>query len=108
MDFKAAESVSFRNYCMWIFLFYKKKLDMAKLSVRVKLIPQDKPFYDFWLLAFVRNTTFCVAFCSSYNSVTEEIRNAMSIKHPLIHFKWLKGEKPATFITCILRNSHII
>ena len=35
-----------------------------------------------------------------YNSVTEEIRTAMSI-----HFKWLKGEIPATFITCILTNT---
>ena len=35
--FKAAESVSFRNYCIWIFFFYKK-LHMAKLST-VKLIP---------------------------------------------------------------------
>ena len=38
MDFfKAAESVSFRNYCMWIFLFYKK-LHMTKLSIKVQLI----------------------------------------------------------------------
>ena len=36
--FKAAESVSFRNYCMWIFLFYKK-LHMSKLSIKVELIP---------------------------------------------------------------------
>ena len=35
---KAAESVSFRNYCMWIFLFYKK-LHMTKLSLTVKLAP---------------------------------------------------------------------
>ena len=35
---KAAESVSSHNYCMWIFLF-DKKLHMAKLSMRVKLIP---------------------------------------------------------------------
>ena len=33
-----AKSVSFRNYCMWIFLFYKK-LHMTKLSIKVKLIP---------------------------------------------------------------------
>ena len=36
--FKAAESVSFRNYCMWIFLF-NKKLHMSKLSIKVELIP---------------------------------------------------------------------
>ena len=75
---KAAESVSFRNYCMWIFLFYKK-LHMSKLSIKVELIPQHKPFYEFRLLAFVRNTTLSVAFYSLYNSVTEEIRTAMSI-----------------------------
>ena len=84
----------FRNYCMWTFLFYKK-LHMAKLSMKVKLIPLDKPFCDFWLLAFIRNTTFSVAFCSLYKSVIEEIRNAMSIKHPFIYFKWLNG----TFIS---------
>ena len=50
---KAAESVSFCNYCMWIFLFYKK-LHMSKLSIKVELIPQHKPFYEFRLLAFVR------------------------------------------------------
>ena len=75
---KAAESVSFRNYCMWIFLFYKK-LHMSKLSIKVELIPQHKPLYEFRLLAFVRNTTLSVAFYSLYNSVTEEIRTAMSI-----------------------------
>ena len=37
-SFKAAESVSLSNYCMWIFLCYKK-LHMTKLSLRVKLIP---------------------------------------------------------------------
>ena len=63
LHLKAAESVSFRKYCMWIFSFYKK-LHMTKLSMRVEFIPYDKPFYDFWLLAFVRNTTFSVAFCS--------------------------------------------
>ena len=78
LGFKAAESVSFRNYCMWIFLFHKK-LHMAKLSMRVKLKPLDKPFYEVWLLAFVRNTTLSVAFYSLYNSVTEEIRTTMSI-----------------------------
>ena len=36
--FKAAESVSLSNYCMWIFLCYKK-LHMTKLSLRVKLLP---------------------------------------------------------------------
>ena len=36
--FKAAESVSFRNYCMWIFLSHKE-LDMTKLSIKVELIP---------------------------------------------------------------------
>ena len=36
--FKAAESVSFRNYCMWIFLFHKK-LHMTKLFIKVELIP---------------------------------------------------------------------
>ena len=77
-SFKAAESVSFRNYCMWIFLFYKK-LHMSKLSIKVELIPQHKPFYEFPLLAFVLNTTLSVAFYSLYNSVTEEIRTAMSI-----------------------------
>ena len=46
---------------------------------------------------------FSVAFCSLYNSVTEEIRTAMSIKHHFMHLKWLKGEIPATFITCIPR-----
>ena len=35
---KAAELVSFRKYCMWIFPFYKK-LNMTKLSMRVELIP---------------------------------------------------------------------
>ena len=35
---EAAESVSFRNNCMWIFLF-DKKLHMTKLSITVKLIP---------------------------------------------------------------------
>ena len=35
---KAAESVSFRNYCMWIFLFHKK-LHMTKLPIKVELIP---------------------------------------------------------------------
>ena len=35
---KAAESVSFRKYCMWILSFYKK-LHMTKLSMRVELIP---------------------------------------------------------------------
>ena len=35
---KAATSVSFRNYCMWIFLFYKK-LHMSKISIKVELIP---------------------------------------------------------------------
>ena len=59
---------------------------MTKLSITVKLKPQHKPFYEFWLLAFVRNTTFSVAFCSLYNSATEEIRLAMSIKHQLVHF----------------------
>ena len=58
---KAAESVSFRNYCMWIFRSHKK-LDMTKLSIKVELISYDKPFYEFWLLAFVRNTTLSVAF----------------------------------------------
>ena len=29
----------------------------------------------------------------------------MSIKHQFMHFKWLKGEIPGTFITCILRNT---
>ena len=91
---------------MWIFLFYKK-LHMTKLSITVKLIPQDKHFYEFWLLAVVRNTTFSVAFCSLYNSVTEKIRTAMSIKHQLMHFRWLKGEIPFTFITCILRNTKL-
>ena len=81
---------------------------MTRLSMRVKLIPYDKPFYDFWLLEFVRNTTFSVAFCSLYNSVTEEIRDAMSIKHLFLHIKLLIGEIPATFITCIPWNSHII
>ena len=54
---------------------------MSKLSIKVELIPQHKPFYEFRLLAFVRNTTFklSVAFFSLYNSVTEEIRTAMSI-----------------------------
>ena len=33
---KAAESVSFRNYCMWIFHFYKK-LHMSKLSSKSNL-----------------------------------------------------------------------
>ena len=95
MTFKAAESVSFRNYCMWIF------------STTVQFIPKDKPFYEFWLLAFVRNITFSVTFYSLYNSVTEEIRTAMSIKRQFMHFKWLKGEIPAIFITCILRNNHV-
>ena len=99
---KAAEPVSFRNYCMWIFLFYKK-LHMTKLSFKVKLIPWDKPFYEFSMLAFVPSTTFSIAFCCLYNSVTEEIRIAMSIKHQFMDFtgKWLKCEIPATFITCI-------
>ena len=35
---KAAESVSLSNYCMWVFLCYKK-LHMTKLSLGVKLIP---------------------------------------------------------------------
>ena len=69
---KAAESVSFRNYCMWIFLF-NKKLHMSKLSIKVELIPQHKLFYELRLPAFVRNTTLSVAFYSLYNSVTEEI-----------------------------------
>ena len=43
---KAAESVSFRKYCMWILPFYKK-LHITKLSMRAELIPLDKPFYDF-------------------------------------------------------------
>ena len=77
---KAAESVSSGNYCMWIFRFYKK-LHMSKLSIKVEIIPWDKPFYEFWLLALVRNTTLSVAFYSLYNSVTEEIRTTMSIKH---------------------------
>ena len=56
---KAAELESFCNFCMWIFLFYKNyfKLHMTKLSIRVKLIPKDKPFYEFPLLAFVWNIT---------------------------------------------------
>ena len=81
---------------------------MAKLSMRVKLIPEDKPVYEFGLLAYVRNTTFSVLFCSLYNSVTEEIRNAMSIKHLFVHFKWIKGDIPVNYITCILRNDHNI
>ena len=48
---------------------------------------------------------FSAGFCSLYNSMTEEIRTAMSIKHQFMHFKWLKGEIPATFITYILRNT---
>ena len=64
---------------------------MAKLSITVKLMPEDKPFYDFWLLALVRNTTFSVAFYNSYNSVAEDIRITMRIKHKFMHFKWLKG-----------------
>ena len=38
MLLKQQNRLSFRNYCIWIFLFYKK-LHMAKLSMRVKLIP---------------------------------------------------------------------
>ena len=62
----------------------------------------------FGLLAFVRNTILSVAFYSLYNSVAEEIRTALSILHQFMHFKWLKDEMPATFITCLLRNSHVI
>ena len=40
--------------------------------------------------------------------VTEEIRTAMRSKHQFMHFKWLKGQIPTTFITCALRNSHTI
>ena len=29
----------------------------------------------------------------------------MSIKHQFMHFKWFKGEIPATFITCFPRNT---
>ena len=105
--FKTAESVSLSNYCMWIFLCYKK-LHMTKLSIRVKLVPYDKPFCEFLLLAFVRNTTFSVTFYSLYNSVTEEIRTAMSIKHQFMHFKWLKGQIPTAFIAYVLRNIHTI
>ena len=83
---KAAESVSLSNSCMWIFLCYKK-LHMTKPSFRVKLTPKDKSFCEIWLLAFVRNTTFSVTFFSLYNSVTEEIRTALSIKHQFMHFK---------------------
>ena len=63
---------------------------------------------SFRLLAFVRNTTLSVAFYSLYNSVAEKIRTGVSILHQFMHFKWLKGEMPATFITCILRNSQDI
>ena len=50
----------------------------------------------------------CPLHFTVYNSVAEEIRTAVSILHQFMHFKWLKGEMPATFITCILRNSHDI
>ena len=52
---------------------------MSELSIKVKRIPQHKPFYEFRLLAFVRNTALSVAFYSLYNSGTEEIQTAMSI-----------------------------
>ena len=78
---------------------------MTQILLIVKLIRQDKPFYEFLLLTFVRNTTFSVAFSSLNNSLTKEIRTAMSIKHQCMHLKWLTGEIPATFITCIIRNT---
>ena len=54
--------------------------------------------FDCWHLSGIPLfPTNSVAFCSLYYSVTEEIRNAMSIKHPFIHFKWWKGEIPATW-----------
>ena len=73
--FKAAESVSFRNYCMWIFLFYKK-LHMSKLSIKVELIPQHKPLYEFRLQAFGRQKI---------------IAGSTSMSHFLIYLKCTRG-----------------
>ena len=95
---KATESVSFLNYCMWIFLFYPwESNSYHKTSISM--------IFGCWHL--FRLPLFQLHF-AVHSIAWQEIRNAMSIKHPFLHFKRLKGEIPATFITCIQRNSHII
>ena len=62
--------------------------------------------FGYWYLSGI--PLFAVTFYSLYKRVTEEIWTAISIKHQFMHYKSFKGKIPATFITCILRNSHFI
>ena len=54
---------------------------MNKLSIRVKLITWDEPFFQFWPLVPFFTLHFAVYKNGLYISVTEEIRTEISIKH---------------------------